>query len=86
MNFQQEQYADLLKYVPESDMVKTVFEEVIGKKIDNWNEEILKLGNLALAGDTESLMNLLELTYLNGHNEGFIEANNEIYDPAHERC
>ena len=83
---EQEQYSDLLRYIPDSDSVKMVFEDIVQKKIENWPEEIYAMANEALAGNTDALSNLLELTYLNGHNEGFIEANNEIYDPAHERC
>jgi len=70
----QENYADLKKYVPESPTVKMVFEDLLDLKIDDWNEAVENMVKSALDGDPEALFDLLELTYLNGHNEGMIEA------------
>jgi len=75
-DFSQEDYADLFKYIPKSDTVKMVIENMLEKKIENWNEEIMIIANNALDGDVNSLMILLEITYLNAHNEGMIEGTN----------
>jgi hypothetical protein len=67
----QEQYADLQKYTnPLSDMVKLVYEDMVQREIDDWEEEANSLVENALNGDKEALFNLLELTYINGYNEG----------------
>jgi hypothetical protein len=69
----QEQYADLKKYIPESPTVKAAFEEIMEHKIDNWEEAIQQMISSSLSGDKEALFDLLELTYLNAHNEGFLD-------------
>jgi len=67
----QEQYADLKKYaVPESDMVKLVYEDMVQREIDDWEEEANSLVENALNGDKEALFDLLELVYTNAFNEG----------------
>ena len=73
----QVQYADLQKYVPESDTVKMVFEDTIDHKIKNWPEAIEQMIIAALDGDADSLFDLLELTYLNAQNEGMLGLVNE---------
>jgi hypothetical protein len=72
----QEQYADLLKYIPESDTVKMVaeYENMIDTTECNWEEAVEALVNRALNGDKEALFNLFELTYINGFNEGELAA------------
>ena len=67
----QEQYSDLRKYaIPESDMVKLVYEDMVEKEISDWEKEVTDLVNGSLNGDKESLFNLLELIYTNAFNEG----------------
>lgn len=73
----QTEYADLQKYVPASDTVKMVFSGMLNQEIDNWDEAVQKMIDDSLDGDQESLFNLLELTYLNAHNEGMLEARDE---------
>ena len=70
----QTQAADLPKYVPNSPTVRMVFEDLLDIKIDNWEEAVAKMIEATLDGDADSLFDLLELTYLNAHNEGLIEA------------
>jgi len=67
----QEQYSDLQKYVPESDMVRLVFEEMHPEfDFSDWEKAPATLVERALAGDSKALFNLLELTYMNAFNEG----------------
>jgi replication-associated recombination protein RarA len=66
-----EQYADLQKYtIPASNMVKIVYEDMVQRKIECWEDEANTLIEAALNGDKDALFNLLELTYLNAYNEG----------------
>ena len=70
----QEQFSDLKRYIPESDMVKLVFEEMHPEfDFSDWDAAVVVLVDKALSGDKNALMNLLELTYLNAHNEGLLE-------------
>ena len=79
----QEQYADLQKYIPESDLVRLTFEEIHGGKIDDWDKELSLMIEQALAGDKDKLFELLELTFLNAHNEGFLDGIEETgHHPA----
>lgn len=73
LDITQEQFADLKKYIPESDSVKMAFEDTIGEKIENWEEAVAKMIQGSLDGDPDSLFDLLELTFLNAHNEGFLD-------------
>ena len=66
----QEQYADLQNYIPESDMVKMTFEDIIGHSVEDWEGQVHKMVTESLSGDKEALFNLLELVYLNAYNEG----------------
>jgi len=76
-----EQRADLQKYVPNSEMVRTVFKELHPNfDFSDWDKAVFTLIDRALVGDKTAMMDLLELTYLSAHNEGMIEANNEIYN------
>ncbi len=77
----QEQYADLINYVPESDAVKMVFKEMHPEwDFSDWGKAVFTLVDRALTSDKEALMNLLELTYLNAHNEGMLEAITDGYE------
>jgi hypothetical protein len=77
----QEQRADLQKYIPASDMVKMVFNNMHPTfEFQDWDKAVFTLADRALTGDKDALMDLLELTYLNAHNEGVLEANDEIYN------
>jgi len=71
----QDQYSDLQRYVPESDMVKMVYNDLHDTIVnaDKWSGAIEELALKALSGDSEALLNLLELTYLNAHNEGLLD-------------
>jgi len=71
----QDQYSDLQRYVPESDMVKMVYNDLHDTIVnaDKWNEAVEEMALKALSGNSESLLNLLELTYLNAHNEGLLD-------------
>jgi len=70
----QEQYADLQRYIPESDMVKMVFETMHPEfDFSDWNQAVTDLADKALSGDKEALLNLLELTHMNSFNEGMLE-------------
>jgi hypothetical protein len=70
----QEQYADLAKLVPESDTVKMVFQEMHPDfDFNDWGKAVFTLVDRALVGDKDALMDLLELVYLNAHNEGMLE-------------
>jgi hypothetical protein len=51
-------------------MVKLVYEDMVQKEIECWEDEANALVEAALNGDKEALFNLLELTYLNAYNEG----------------
>jgi hypothetical protein len=67
----QEQYADLQKYVPESDTVKMVFASMHPDfDFEDWDKAVFTLVDRALVGDKDALMNLLELTFMSGINEG----------------
>jgi hypothetical protein len=67
----QEQYADLQKYVPESETVQMVFADMHPDfDFSDWDKAVFTLVDRALVGDKDALMNLLELTYLNAFNEG----------------
>jgi hypothetical protein len=71
----QEQYADLQSYIPHSDTVKMVFEEMHpDQDFSDWYKAVATLADRALAGDKQALLDLLELTRMNAHNEGLIEA------------
>ena len=70
----QEQYADLKQLVPESDMVKMVFENLIGLKIDDWDKAVEQMVESTLDGDPDALFDLLELVRSSAHNEGMLEA------------
>jgi hypothetical protein len=71
----QEQLHDLGKYVPESDVVKAVFEDMHPTwDFTDWNKAVFTLVDRALTGDKDALMDLLELVYLSGHNEGMLDA------------
>ncbi len=74
----QEQFHELRQYVPDSEMVKMVYAELHKEEEDfkDWDEAIQHLVKKALGddGDIESLFNLLELTFMSGHNEGMLEA------------
>jgi len=63
----------LKKYIPESELVRITFEELHGGKIEDWDGTVQNMVNLALSGDKDALLDLLELTYLNAHNEGFLD-------------
>lgn len=73
----QEQASDLRQYVPDSEMVKLVYSELHKDEedFDNWNETVVNLVGKVVGedGDIVSLFNLLELTYMNAHNEGALE-------------
>lgn len=71
----QEQFSDLKRYLPKSDIVKMVFEELHPEDVDSkhWEETIVKMAERTLDGDCEALFELLELTYLNAHNEGLLD-------------
>lgn len=75
----QEQYSDLQRYIPQSEMVKITFESLVGYEIEDWAKEINVLIEQSLNGDKEALFNLLELTYLNAYNEG------ELADAAYTK-
>jgi len=67
----QEQFADLQKYIPESATVRMVFEEMHPDfDFSDWDKAVVTLVDRALIGDKDALMDLLELTFLNGLNEG----------------
>ncbi len=67
----QEQFADLQKYVPPSDMVKMVFQEMHPDfDFTDWDKAVVTLVDRALVGDKNALMDLLELTFMSGMNEG----------------
>jgi hypothetical protein len=68
----QEQYADLKSYLPESETVKMVFADMHPELNldDNWDASVFTLVDRALNGDKDALMNLLELTFMSGMNEG----------------
>jgi hypothetical protein len=67
----QEQYADLQKYVPESETVKMVFADMHPDfDFADWDKAVFTLVDRALVGDKDALMNLLELTFMSGMNEG----------------
>jgi len=68
------QAADLQKYIPESEMVKLAFQDVIGQPIEDWETAVRNLIEGTLDGDQQALFDLLELTYLSAHNEGMLEA------------
>ncbi len=74
----QEQFHDLKKYVPGSEMVKMVFSELHEGEEDfsDWDEAIQHLAAKAVGsdGDTKAFFDILELTNLNAHNEGALEA------------
>jgi hypothetical protein len=77
----QEQYSDLQRYIPESDTVKMVFEEMHPDwDFSDWDKAVFTLVDRALTEDKDALMNLLELVYLNAHNEGMIEATADGYE------
>ena len=79
----QEQTADLKRYIPESDTVKMAFEAIVGKEISDWEKEVQSMVDAALAGDKTALFDILELTYLNAHNEGFLDGTEETaFHPA----
>ena len=70
----QEQFHDLQTYIPESDVVKSVYAELHPEEnFTDWNEAITHMIDQALNGDKEVLLNILELVYLNAHNEGMLE-------------
>ena len=70
----QEQYADLQRYIPESEMVRLVFEEMHPEfDFSDWDKAVIDLTEKALSGDKTALMNLLELTHMNSFNEGLLE-------------
>jgi hypothetical protein len=79
----QEEYADLKKYIPESDMVKMAFSSMKTDEGSTWDETIQEMITKTLDGDEESLFKLLELTYVNAHNEGWIDG---IGKPAFDRA
>ena len=58
--------------LPESDIVKMVFQDSIEKNIENWEEEINNLIDKTLDGDKKTFQDLIELVYLNAYNEGEI--------------
>jgi len=67
----QEQYADLQKYVPGSETVKMVFADMHPDfDFSDWDKAVFTLVDRALAGDKDALMDVLELVYLSGLNEG----------------
>jgi len=66
----QTQYADLQRYIPEDGESKKTFEDTVGEKINNWEEAIEKMTNLALDGDADALFDLMELVYLNAFDRG----------------
>ena len=73
----QEQYADLLRYIPESDTVKMVaeYEHMIElTEGEDWAEALQKMVDKALNGDKETLFNLFELIYSSAFNEGELAA------------
>ncbi len=69
-----EQYTDLQKYIPESDTVRAVFKDMHPEfDFSDWEKAVVTLVDRAFIGDKDALFNLLELTYLNAHNEGFLD-------------
>jgi len=72
-NITQEQYSDLKKYIPASDMVKLAFSDMESQGEDTWEATLEVMIQKALSGDRTSLFELLELTYTNAHNEGWID-------------
>ncbi len=73
----QEQFHDLKQYVPESDTVKMVYSQLHEgeEDFDNWDEAIQHLVSKAVGedGDVKAFFDILELTYMNAHNEGALE-------------
>ncbi len=82
----QEQFADLKQYIPESPMVKMVFADIHQgeEDFDDWDEVIQHLikDTIGTDGNIESLFTLLELTYMNAHNEGALES--VAYEESHD--
>ncbi len=68
----QEHYSDLKKYIPESDMVKMAYGDSTFLD-DDWEKIVQEMVTGALEGDRDKLFELLELTYVNAHNEGFLD-------------
>ena len=77
------QLKELKDFVPESEMVKSVFQNMHPDiNIENWEETIEDLAKQALNGDINSLFTLLELTASNFYNEGMLDeaaAQEEFY-------
>ncbi len=73
----QEQQHELNQYVPDSEMVRLVYEDIHEGEADfeNWEETVRELVKETIGedGDVESLFKLLELTFMNAHNEGALE-------------
>ncbi len=73
----QENFYDLKQYIPESETVKMVYAELHQDEEDfnNWDEVVEHLVEKAIGtdGDVDILLDLLELTRMNAHNEGALE-------------
>lgn len=68
----------LEKFVPVSDTVKVVFQEEFPQykadiKEQGFNEFFYDLADGASSGDKKGLLELLELVWESGHNEGLLE-------------
>ncbi len=73
----QEQQHELNQYVPDSEMVRIVYADLHEGEEDfkDWEETVRQLVKKTIGedGNIESLFNLMELIYLNAHNEGALE-------------
>ncbi len=71
----QEQFADLRTYIPPSDMVKNVFDETHPElDFEDWGDAVEHMIAESLKGDKRMLFSIMELVYMNAHNEGMLEA------------
>ncbi len=76
----QEDYADLKQYIPESDQVKITFAELHPEEdFSDWDATLNSLickavGEDGKAGDNKVLLDLLDLAFTSGHNEGMLES------------
>ncbi len=80
----QEQHSDLRQYIPESDTVKAVFVDLHPEEdFKDWDSATHSLVNKAVGsnGDINAMFSLMELTYLNAHNEGMLES--AIYEESY---
>ena len=64
-------------------MVRLAFSDMETLGEDSWEATIAVMMEKALSGDRDKLFELLELTYVNAHNEGWLDGTS---NPAFDRA